>query len=683
VSLHHTGEEFIFLSRDDIKMADPGLYSAQVHGYGAENTYRLTIEKSYEGRKVSEEEQAVLDDIYKTCCFGSSCPELRPLVRRQDQAPQKNFCHEPDQACNQDGHITALRLPNNHMDCELPDSIANLPFLKRLDLEDNYLFGEVSKLLTLLQGTPLLSIHLQKNDFTGPLACFPTVGNITELQYLDASYNRINGTIPACFFSPNLMILTLEGNYLQGQFPQALPASSTMKHVDLSWQEEEKDKRFTGNLPDFSVWCNLTYLNVARNDFTGGFPLLPPRMEDIHVEYNRLGGALPANLAKLPLKVLHIQDNDFTGALPTDLPETMESLLMGDNSFIGSIPAYQWLAAGLESLQEVRLEGNSLTGGIPSVFGAMTNLRALNLTSNKLSGSLDNFADGISTLNKISQFEVADNSLTGTIPPSLSELYMLQGDYDAPPQRDSFQRSSFDVSNNQLTGTIPLVLLEDAADQQSLLRFDLGGNQLSCPGSWLDLPLRSLPWSPKPLGDMTCIDEEGEETTLRESQDVLRSTSTPEPSATFNPTDDPTVDPTAAPAPFPGKDDLDPKDDKVSLLPTDPSVNEPVKRGDVAGEEQPPAEGPAEPQDGSPPTNTILISVGVAVGALLVTVLTMFVGVRIYRTRRGKAYSAYDDGNNSPAKGTTTMDQATVDVEQQGAAEVAMAEMQTYTDPHS
>jgi gliding motility-associated-like protein len=86
----------------------------------------------------------------------------------------------------------------------------------------------------------------------------------------------------------------------------------------------------------------------------------------------------------------------------------------------------------LDSLVELELMGNKLSGSIPS-FSNLKKLKALWLSNNQLSGSIPNFQ-----LPEIQSIDLANNSLSGNIPAfNLSNLMELG------------------LANNKLTGTIP------------------------------------------------------------------------------------------------------------------------------------------------------------------------------------------------------------------------------------
>ena len=83
------------------------------------------------------------------------------------------------------------------------------------------------------------------------------------------------------------------------------------------------------------------------------------------------------------------------------------------------------------------LADNQLTGSIPPDLGSLTYLNTLNLSVNQLTGEIP---AGMGNLTNLLHLSLKDNRLTGSIPPYLGNLTRLR---------------SMHLSVNQLTGCIP------------------------------------------------------------------------------------------------------------------------------------------------------------------------------------------------------------------------------------
>ena len=522
-SVHYTGSEIVFLSRDDIQAAGMGIYRITIKGFKADNEYALTIEYTSTERRPSPEEQQVLENIYRTCCYADACLDLAPYVEASGYGAVENFCHAPYQSCDKDGHILALRLPGQELDCMLPESVGNLTYLQRLDLEDNYIYGEVGSLFSTLEDVPLHSLHMGLNYLKGKLPCLPTEADVplSGLAYIDLGANGIGNEIEACFFTPALEIVNLRGNFLTGLFPKSLPSSTKMLHLDLSWQHEED--HLTGELPDFTVWPNLEHLNVARNRINGSFPVLPDSLVVLRLHENRIDGEMPSSLGQFPrLMMLDVANNRLSGPLPETLPDTLVSLEMTENQFTGPIPGMEWFGhyEGPRGLQELRLGGNRLTGLIPPELGLLGELWVLDLRNNLLEGSMEIFVEGIDDGNKLVNLNLAGNGITGTIPEGISKLHSFQDDYEPPPFWEGQKAAVFDISNNKLQGQIPAALLKAAAEEDRELKFEISGNSLECPQEYLGIfgGHESELEAAGGLRGTTCIDRSGNMVLLSEDQ---------------------------------------------------------------------------------------------------------------------------------------------------------------------
>ncbi|XP_042416128.1 LRR receptor-like serine/threonine-protein kinase RPK2 [Zingiber officinale] len=165
----------------------------------------------------------------------------------------------------------------------------------------------------------------------------------------------------------------------------------------------------------------------------------------------RMAGTLSSSLRSLSeLRVLSLPFHDFVGEIPGDL----------------------W---GLEKLELLDLEGNSLSGGLPSHFPRR--LRVLNLASNLIKGQIP------LSLSRCVDLEILDlsgNQLNETIPKlfrgfsKLRELYLSFNQLGGPiPDELGFGSRSLqilDLSGNLLTESIPSNL-GNCTELQFLLLF--------------------------------------------------------------------------------------------------------------------------------------------------------------------------------------------------------------------
>ena len=112
----------------------------------------------------------------------------------------------------------------------------------------------------------------------------------------------------------------------------------------------------------------------------------------------------------------------------------LEQLSLDQNQLTGGIPAG---LGGLANLESLYLHENQLTGSIPAELGDLSNLRTLRLDHNQLAGEIPTELGGLANLESLYLY---DNQLTGPIPSELGNLSNLRSLY---------------LSANQFTGCTP------------------------------------------------------------------------------------------------------------------------------------------------------------------------------------------------------------------------------------
>ncbi|XP_062234048.1 putative leucine-rich repeat receptor-like serine/threonine-protein kinase At2g24130 [Phragmites australis] len=362
--------------------------------------------------------------------------------------------------------LNFLDLSGNLFTGEVPPELGNLSRLKQLSIANNRLEGPIPVELTRIRN--LIYLNLGENNLSGhiPEAIFC---NFSSLQYIDLSSNSLNGKIPIrgdCML-PDLMFLVLWSNNLGGGIPHSISNSTKLKWLllesnfftgelpsdmfgnmrglellYLSYNYLKSPKNNTNLEPFFASLANCTNLRelgIAGNEIAGTIPPLVGRLsaglKQLHLEYNKIFGPIPANLSDLAnLTVLNLSHNLFNGSIPPGI-------------------------AGMQRLEQVYLSNNLLSGEVPPSLGAMPQLGLIDLSHNRLTGAIP------ATLSNLTQLRVLvlrHNRLSGAIPPSLVHCVNLQ---------------NFDLSHNALQGKIPAELSE----LSSLLYLNLSGNQLEGP----------------------------------------------------------------------------------------------------------------------------------------------------------------------------------------------------------
>ena len=278
------------------------------------------------------------------------------------------------------------------------------------------------------------------------------------------------------------------------------------------------NNRLRGPLPDnWSGLKNLKVLNAAQNAELDG-SVLPASwfasdgmiaLENIDMTGCKLAGSLPAgagNLGELSLRTIMLGANNFEGDAPAESSHR-SSGASGTRRFI-------WKP--------------SLTGPIPSAHAGFTELKHLDVSDNKMTGSPPLFTDAPF----LSHYDVSKNTLDGTVPdmcgaPGITRLYLnsnkLTGalpdmscistlyELDASVNKltsltgdwlgSIYPLQKVNVADNQLTGEHPAVLCG-----QLMKTLNLGNNMLrgSIPesvGNCVRLEVLDLSFNPNVLGD--------------------------------------------------------------------------------------------------------------------------------------------------------------------------------------
>ncbi|XAR59545.1 Non-specific serine/threonine protein kinase [Bertholletia excelsa] len=209
-----------------------------------------------------------------------------------------------------------------------------------------------------------------------------------------------------------------------------------------------KRTRMGSKNPQFAV-DSLVDFRVLRSFNASGF-LLP--------------GSIPVWFGQrlASLQVLDLRSCSIIGAIPSSLGNltNLTALYLSDNKLSGIVPP---TLGQLFSLSVLDLSQNSLTGPIPLSFGSLGNLTSLDMSSNFLSGIIP---PSIGNLFKLQFLNLSSNNLSSSIPAQLGDLSSLV---------------DLDLSLNSLSGMVPVDLrglrsLKKIVIRDNLLAGPLPGN---------------------------------------------------------------------------------------------------------------------------------------------------------------------------------------------------------------
>jgi Leucine-rich repeat (LRR) protein len=385
------------------------------------------------------------------------------------------------------GNMTSLvylDASNNLLTGTIPRSISNCKHLQFVMFTLNGLWGAIPSSFA-----DVISFDVTHNEFSGSLSFV-----FHEAQDIDLSYNFLTGSLPAEFFQPSLLYLTLTANFFQGSITTSFCRSKELLQLFLS------NNSFSGPFPSY---CTMI----------GTKSILLPQLQSILLSYNAFSGDLPIGLLQQNVSVVGLDQNAFAGSIPNDWfinAKSLTSLVLAVNCLTGTIPTS---ICESKRLQTISLDGlhianqcsekilpflsssyvatNQVGGTLPDCIFTLPKLVQLQVSANAFGGNLPAaFAPSMQTL------IVANNRLRGSIPdalwnaPNISYLDVsfnkFRDKFPAAPfsQRLSKVNSSLELytQNNRFSGSVSSNLV-------SLQNINLlEGNLLQCNPDRRDLP---------------------------------------------------------------------------------------------------------------------------------------------------------------------------------------------------
>ena len=413
-----------------------------------------------------------------------SSNDLRgPLASWNDSI---HFCQWPGLTCGDLLHpqrVTSLELRSSNLAGSISPAIANLTFLRKMDLSNNQIYGPIPQEIGRL--FQLQHLNLSVNSLGEGIP--PSLSNCSKLQVICLNKNMFQGEIPPSLtICSDLRIISLRDNNLRGNIPPLLTNLSFLSVLSMA------NNQLNGGIPAMGELYSLTVLDLSENQLSGGIPpslgnLLKLTQLDLSnnhlsgdittslwnlsslshlsMAYNNLSGFLPSNVGNsLPLlERIYLYNNRFQGPIPISLSNAshLEIIDLSSNRLMGSIPIN---LGGLQNLQWLNLCNNQLEVREPDGWSFLTalsnctNLEKLQLDSNNLGGLLPNSIANFST--KLQRLTMSDNEISGSISPGIGNLASL---------------TTLEMGRNLLNGSIPASL----GMLKNMHVLHLGNNRLS------------------------------------------------------------------------------------------------------------------------------------------------------------------------------------------------------------
>ncbi|KAI7755390.1 hypothetical protein M8C21_010137, partial [Ambrosia artemisiifolia] len=177
------------------------------------------------------------------------------------------------------------------------------------------------------QLTELQTLDLSYNKFTGPLT--PKIGNLKKLKKLHLVDCDFSGPLPETLGSlANLTSIRLDRNFLTGNVPSNINSLVYLSELLLS------NNLLTGPVPDLSGLGSLNYLDLSNNTFdqsdVPSWFLTLESLTTLNMNSTSLVGQLPPALFRLPqLQNVDLSFNKLNGTL--DIGSSQSSQLQQVN----------------------------------------------------------------------------------------------------------------------------------------------------------------------------------------------------------------------------------------------------------------------------------------------------------------------------------------------------------------
>ncbi|GLT56887.1 hypothetical protein SLA2020_299010 [Shorea laevis] len=285
------------------------------------------------------------------------------------------------------------------------------------------------------------SIKLGSMGLEGQLS--DHISSLTELQILDLSQNQgMTGPLPASIGNlKNLTTLFLNHCGFTGLIPGTIGSLRQLAYLSLN------SNHFSGQIPpSIGYLTNLNWVDLSDNQLEGSLPVsdgTTPGLDNLvktlhfHLGQNKFSDEIPEQIFSSNMALIHLllDGNNLTGPIPSTLGLVQALLVVRfeNNSLRGTVPSN---LNNLTNLTDLYLPNNELSGTLPNLTG-MSHLQTLDLSNNSFDTSV--IPTWVSSLSSLTTLRMENTQLQGQVPTDLFSLPNLQ---------------TIELKDNQLNGTL-------------------------------------------------------------------------------------------------------------------------------------------------------------------------------------------------------------------------------------
>ncbi|KAK4713149.1 hypothetical protein R3W88_019056 [Solanum pinnatisectum] len=394
--------------------------------------------------------------------------------------------------------LKKLYLQKNVLNGFFMERVGQVSSLEYLDLSDNQMKGPLPDLAWF---PSLRELHLGTNQFQGRIP--QGIGKLSQLRILDVSSNRLDGLPEIMGQLSNLERFDASYNVLKGTITESHFSNlSSLVDLDLSFNLLTLNVSFdwvppfqlqfirlpSCNMgPSFPKWLqtqnNYTLLDISLANISDMLPSwfsdLPPELKILNLSNNHISGRVSEFIvSKQDYMIIDLSSNNFSGPLPL-VPANIQIFYLHKNHFSGSISSICKNTIGAAT--SLDLSRNQFSGEVPDCWMNMSNLAVLNLAYNNFSGKVPL---SLGSLTNLEALYIRQNSFRGMLP-SFSQCQLLQildiggnkfiGRIPAWIGTDLLKLRILSLRSNKFDGSIPSLICQ----LQFLQILDLSENGLS------------------------------------------------------------------------------------------------------------------------------------------------------------------------------------------------------------